>query len=357
MMGLDSRRIKYGVILFVLNMLYWSRLHVLMSAFYGGVGVILMFHRVTPGQNRSSFSPSSHLSIDPVFFEQLLQRLQQDGWEFVTLKEVLNRLLTGQFQKRFVALTFDDGYRDNLMYALPICRKYNAPITISVVSDCAEGKGVLLWDVLEYLIAENDHLEVLWHGQVRVFKTRTTDEKYGAYDEILTAVFRMDAVARREWIAWFDYRYDLDAVAMSNQWTLNWKELKQMFATDMVDIAAHTVTHPNLAAQNNQEMQDEMALSRQVIEERLGCKVSNFCYPIGGAEECGPREFVQCRDFGFASGYTTRHGMIFPEHKNYLHCLPRISVNGHFQSLRYMEVLLSGTVNALTNRFRRVVTT
>ena len=58
---------------------------------------------------------------------------------------------------------------------------------------------------------------------------------------------------------------------------------------------------------------------------------------------------------GFASAVTTRPGMIFPEHRDHVTALPRISMNGNWQSLDSLEVLLSGLPFALWNRGRRVV--
>ena len=66
------------------------------------------------------------------------------------------------------------------------------------------------------------------------------------------------------------------------------------------------------------------------------------------------REFAMARELGFKTAVTTRPGVLFPEHRDYLMALPRISINGDYQDSRYVEVLLSGTATALWNRFRHV---
>ena len=68
----------------------------------------------------------------------------------------------------------------------------------------------------------------------------------------------------------------------------------------------------------------------------------------------GPREFRIAAELGFKTAVTTRPGVLFKAHRDYLTALPRISVNGEFQQQRYLKVLMSGAGTAFWNRFRRV---
>ena len=100
--------------------------------------------------------------------------------------------------------------------------------------------------------------------------------------------------------------------------------------------------------------QDEMASSRIVIAEQLGVEPRHFAYPVGDPTSAGLREFAMARALGFASALTTRPGMLFPGHAGHLTALPRVSVNGNWQDIGFIEVLLSGAPFALWNRGRRI---
>jgi peptidoglycan/xylan/chitin deacetylase (PgdA/CDA1 family) len=122
----------------------------------------------------------------------------------------------------------------------------------------------------------------------------------------------------------------------------------------LVTIGAHTVNHPMLAKLSDDVARSEMALSRSVIEAALSVRPEHLSYPIGDRTSAGPREFGIAAELGFKTAVTTRPGVLFPEHRRHLTALPRISLNGEFQSLRYVRVLLSGSATAMWSGFRRL---
>jgi len=92
-----------------------------------------------------------------------------------------------------------------------------------------------------------------------------------------------------------------------------------------------------------------MAISRERLEERLGCRVAHFAYPFGGAAHASSRDFRLARELGFDTATTTRHGNVMTVHRHTPHALPRLSLNGKFQSMAALDVFLSGAARAMTN--------
>src|SRR5260221_12735403 len=84
----------------------------------------------------------------------MLAHLRARGVDIGTMDELPQRLIDGNFARRFACFTLDDGYRDNRDFALPVMREFDAPLTVYVASDFAEGTGRLWWVALERVLAK-----------------------------------------------------------------------------------------------------------------------------------------------------------------------------------------------------------
>jgi peptidoglycan/xylan/chitin deacetylase (PgdA/CDA1 family) len=135
---------------------------------------------------------------------------------------------------------------------------------------------------------------------------------------------------------------------------MGWDELATLAADPLVTIGAHTVNHVMLAKVPEKAARSEMEMSRTVIEAALGAQPEHLSYPVGDSTSAGPREFRIAASLGFKTAVTTRPGVLFPAHRAHMMALPRISLNGEHQQLRYVRVLLSGAATAVASGFRRV---
>ena len=109
-----------------------------------------------------------------------------------------------------------------------------------------------------------------------------------------------------------------------------------------------------LAKWDDAEAGREIAESRSVIEDRLGRPVRHLAYPVGDPGSAGPREFRLAQKAGFATAVTTRPGHLFADHKAHPTALPRVSVNGLYQTDAAIRALLSGVPFLAWNKGRRV---
>lgn len=327
----------------------------LLSPLTGGRGVILTLHHVRP-RPPAAFAPNAHLEISPSFLAGVVGRIRKRGMEIVSLSEAKRRLDTGE-GGRFAVLTFDDGYRDNLLHALPVLKPLGAPFTVYVASGLIDRTATPWWIVLEHAIARQDEIAVAIGGEMCRWHTRTPVEKQACFDalaRILTT--EVDEDTQRAVADDLGARYGADPKRILANEMMTWDELRRLAAEPLVTIGAHTAGHYALARLPLQRAAEEVLFGARRLERELGAMPKHFSYPYGYASAATPRDFALLADLGFATAVTTVPGMLSDDSAGAATALPRVSLNGHFQRLRYVDVFLSGAPFALRDlaaRFRR----
>jgi peptidoglycan/xylan/chitin deacetylase (PgdA/CDA1 family) len=348
------KQIRNTVIRAGLEALYFSGAHILLRPILAGVGAIFTLHHVRP-RGDAGFQPNRHLEVTPQFLQATLEHLRAQDVEIVTLDEMHQRLVEQNFSRRFACFTFDDGYRDNRDFALPVMRAFDAPFTVYVASDFAAGTGRLWWVALERVVSAASAIDVTMGGAATRLDATTAAAKQAAFERLHAWLRALPGGydLRRE-ISALCIRHGVDEAAICPELCMSWDELKPFAADPLVSIGAHTNSHCNLAKQTAETASHELAESRTRIENALSRRVLHLAYPYGDRIAAGPREFALARAAGYKTAVTTRPGMIFPESAEHMTALPRISLNGNYQDERLLPVLTSGAATAMWNGFRRV---
>jgi peptidoglycan/xylan/chitin deacetylase (PgdA/CDA1 family) len=346
--GLKKTIIRAG-----LETLYFSGAHVALRPFFQGVGAILTLHHVRPSR-RGAFQPNRLLEVTPGFLSAVIRRLKRSNLDIVSLDEMYRRLVERDFKRRFVCITFDDGYRDLLQYAWPILKKDNVPFALYVPTGFPDRIGELWWVALERIVANNDRLGLYVDGREERFDCISVDEKRNIYDQLYWWLrSRPTEEELREAIRDLSARYGIDLKALCDELCMTWEDIAELSRDPLVTIGAHTVNHPMLKKTSDRVARSEMEMSRAVIQSAIGIRPDHFAYPVGDLTSAGPREFALAAELGFKTAVTTQPGVLFREHRHHLMSLPRISLNGEYQQLRYLRVLMSGAATAMWNGFKR----
>jgi peptidoglycan/xylan/chitin deacetylase (PgdA/CDA1 family) len=348
------KQFRKNVIRAGLGALYFSGAHHLLRPIFAGLGAIFMLHQVRPGRE-ADFQPNHHLEITPEFLGAVLSHLRSCDVDIVTMDEAHRRLTERDFSRRFACFTFDDGYRDNRDFALPVMREFEAPFTVYVASDFAQGTGRLWWIALEKVIARASSIEIEIGDAAIRLDTSTPPAKQVAFDHLHDWLRGLpgEQDVQRE-ISALCARHGVDEAAICRELCMSWDELKPFADDPLVTIGAHSISHCNLAKQTEAIARHEMAISRARIENVLQRPVAHLAYPYGDKRAAGPREFALAQAAGFKTAVTTRPGMIFPESADHLTALSRVSLNGNYQDARILPVLTSGAATAMWNGFRRI---
>ncbi len=187
-----------------------------------------------------------------------------------------------------VAITVDDGYRDFLVNAWPIFKSYGIPALVYVATDLPDQNTWLWTDQLtHFLIEQGDR------GAAVTIKQRLKkipDEKRRAYLDSLPGLRRTPPPSYEP---------------------LSWDEIRAL-AKEGVEFGAHTRSHPILSRLPNRErMREEIAGSKQRLEEELGGRVLHFCYPNGTPEDYNEEAVEVVRECGFQTAVTAVRGINF----------------------------------------------
>ncbi|HXH11220.1 MAG TPA: polysaccharide deacetylase family protein [Alphaproteobacteria bacterium] len=257
--------------------------------------IILAYHRVNDG--RDPFWPALPTAVFARQMEYLATFCHCYG-----LEEAVARLTDNDVQDNAVAVTFDDGYRDNYLKAFPILQRFSIPATIFVATD-AIGSGRILW---------HDQVSAaVWTTQASVLKgcrpigrsyeLQTPQSRREAQTAILHALRALDEEERAQWVAWLQRELAVEPWLQASELMLTWDDIKVMHQHG-IEFGAHTATHPVLSRVTSARAWAEIAESKATLEQHLGGPVRGFAYPSGRRQDftATTKRLVQDAGYGYA---------------------------------------------------------
>jgi peptidoglycan/xylan/chitin deacetylase (PgdA/CDA1 family) len=255
--------------------------------------MILVYHRVA----ESKIDPWA-LGVSPAHFAQQLEVLKTIA-NPISLRDLVRAKSDGELPERPVCITFDDGYADNLHHAKPALEAARVPGTVFVTPGYLDVPEDLWWDELTKLILDpssrRDEVSLSLHGYHYVFAFppepaeahlawRAWDDAPGPRQAAYLALYRMLVALcddEREH-ALEQLRSGAPPYAERRQHRcLTEQELRTLAAGDLVEIGAHTLTHPVLAKLTPDEQQHEIGGSKRRLEALTGKSITSFAYPYG----------------------------------------------------------------------------
>jgi peptidoglycan/xylan/chitin deacetylase (PgdA/CDA1 family) len=274
--------------------------------------LILRYHSVG-GQDDaipSYIDPS--LCVPLSAFEHQMQFVRE-YYTPVSLDQLYAAIADGRpFPPRAVVITFDDGYRDNYSYALPILRKYGLPAMFYITAGCVDTDDVLWTSKLRYyFMATHERALRLQHPQLQALDLSSDDARQASYAQTVALI---KSVGRRQ--GGDEVFREVEAALKVTNLDplkgsmLSWGEIQEMSRAGM-GIGAHTLTHPNLPGLPPEAAEAEVAGSKALIEGRANVPVRHFAYPNGrGVSHFNDavREIV--RASGFLTSVTSINGPV-----------------------------------------------
>lgn len=233
---------------------------------------VLLYHRVC---NRKD--DCWKLAVSPEEFELQMKYIKEnygvlrfeDDWSGI--------------RKKSIVITFDDGYVDNLVYAVPILEKYGMPATIFISTDNIGSKNKFWWDELADLFIYSKEPFVIFQKQKYYLEKQEDREK--CCQEIRRFLMKMNSEERMLEIEKLYKLFRVDKKTSDADRTLNDKEIKQLSKMKNITIGAHTKSHSQLAAMPSRVQCRQIEESKAVLEKITGNRIEVFSYPFGNKED------------------------------------------------------------------------
>lgn len=295
----------------------------------GARGCLFALHRCAPAADWAAL-PNRGFYMDADYLDTLLGYLARTGWAVVTMEDGLARAAEGR--GRWVNFSVDDGYRDTVERIVPIFRRRRAPVTLFITTGIPDGTLPVWQAGLETIIAEQARL-LMPEGSRPV---QTAAEKRRAYAEISAAWDRDSGAHYQD----FCVRHGYDRALLRERHAITWSMLETVRDDPFVEIGAHTISHPHVAALPPDQAAHEISGSGARIRERLGVPCRHFAFPFGQRVDCGDRDSALAQASGFASAATTQKGLLRPGVDPFR--VPRNILNGQHRNTLLAEAHLLG---------------
>jgi len=213
---------------------------------------VLMYHHVSPHKK-------DMVTITPEVFEKQMEYLYKSGYKTLTIDELLS-CINGSFipEQKAVVLTFDDGWIDNHIYALPIIEKYKIHVAIFIITGSTEKASENLTQIPSHTPTHKKSKSLI---------------KKGEEQKVL----------------------------------LNWGLIKKMSATGLIDFYSHTKNHKKCSLLSDTELLEELQDSKQAIEKKLGKDCPYLCWPYGDFNNAAVKI---AKDIGYQALFTINYGIV-----------------------------------------------
>jgi peptidoglycan/xylan/chitin deacetylase (PgdA/CDA1 family) len=289
--------------------------------------MILVYHRVA----EANVDPWA-LGVSPGHFAQHLQVLKTIA-DPVSLQDLIKARSDRELPPRPVCVTFDDGYADNLYAAKPALESYRVPGTVFITPGYIGVPENLWWDELAKLILDptsrQEELSLSLNGYHYAYVFPPADGEAGgpdphskwrawenapgprqtAYLAIYGMLVKLPDSERES--ALEQLRRGAPPYADRRQHRcLTEDELRELAAGELVEIGAHTLTHPVLADLAPDQQQHEIGGSKRRLEALTGKKISSFAYPYGKKNHYTRHTVTTVQANGFACACSNFGGLV-----------------------------------------------
>jgi peptidoglycan/xylan/chitin deacetylase (PgdA/CDA1 family) len=262
--------------------------------------IILMYHRIA----EVPMDPWG-LSVTPQNFAKQLAVIKQFA-QPMHLTDLAKAHRQGRIPDRAIVVTFDDGYADNFYHAKPLLEEFGIPATVFISTGYLDQIHEFWWDEIEGLLLQpgilpeqlqleiNGHLHQWDLGSAADYHdidyqhdqqhpNTTPGSRFAFFNSIWAALHPLPEAEQKHVLQQLRTWVNTNPQPRHSNRPLTGSELLELSQSAMIEIGAHTVTHPCLPAHSRTIQHTEIAESKAYLEALLNCPITTFSYPFGAA--------------------------------------------------------------------------
>lgn len=272
--------------------------------------VILMYHRVA-NLPRDPFQ----LAVAPDRFAQHLEYISR-AFQPMHLTNLVQALEKGPLPERAIAITFDDGYVDNYLYAYPMLKSARIPATIFTTGHMVDNRREFWWDDLERLLTLPERLPARLKLRIadreHEWPTESPDQRQTTCNSLQQLIKPLNVEGRDRVVHQLAQWAGLDQAGRPDYRAVTTAQLIELANSALIDIGGHTLSHPQLSNLSADIQHAEIVGGRQRLESIIGKKIETFAYPYGTPTDFTDETVAIVRAAGFQAACTTVHGSVEP---------------------------------------------
>ncbi len=288
---------------------------------------VLMYHRIAE-PDRDPFE----LAVSPRHFAAHLEILRRHS-RVISLADAVRALEDGGLPEGAAVVTFDDGYADNLHAALPLLERHDVPAAVFLSTGYIGRPSGFWWDELERLVFEPPSLPPDLRVSVRGTSFDFRSQDHGNPNAVQSAghwrAWEPPSTMRQSLYQalyrWMKPLLDSEreqALTELAEWgsvartparecrSLSWLETAQMAEHPLLELGAHTVTHPQLSAMTPAMQRLEVRASQTALEAIIRGPVMGFAYPFGAPIDIGTDTVRIVAEAGYRAAFVAVPSMV-----------------------------------------------
>ncbi len=270
--------------------------------------IIVNYHRVYHDQLVTEFD-SGVFCLSKEEFDQQMAFLSKHT-NLMTEEDVVRLAQSGKPpSKRSALVTFDDGYRDNYLFAVPVLRKYSVPAIFFIPIESIEKSRLGWWDIIAYFIKRTEKEILPFKGNKLFLRTET--EKENAIWILQDHMKSVRSEESQDLLTELSFLCGVDfpSKEIQQEELMNWDQIMEIGNSELLSIGSHTISHRVLSTISDEDELQELTDSKLFLQQKLGCEIKSVAYPVGSYRTFSDRTKGNVCRAGYSIGFSFNTGV------------------------------------------------